>query len=75
MKIPIEKSALDSLKAMAQQLQDELDMLMDSLKELIPMFEEWHEEFPDYIGDKEGPALEKARSTIAACTETTQVLA
>ena len=42
------------------------DKLAQALRDLLPMFAEWHEEFPRDIGDKEGPALAAARDALAA---------
>lgn len=39
--------------------------LVEALQALIPMFEAWHEEFPDDVGHKEGPALAFAREALA----------
>lgn len=39
--------------------------LLEALTALIPMFAQWHEEFPEHIGDKEYPALQQARAAIA----------
>ena len=39
--------------------------LLEVLSELIPMFEEWHTDFPDHVGDKELHALMLARAAIA----------
>lgn len=38
--------------------------LREALRTLLPMFEAWHEEFPDDVGHKEGPALEAARAAL-----------
>jgi len=64
MKIQIEESALDSLKAMVQQLQDERDMLFGVVQYSVD-----NPEFDSMEFDA------MARAAIAACTETKQVLA
>lgn len=46
--------------------------LLEALNALIPMFAEWHEEFPEHIGDKEYPALQQARAAIAKAEGETQ---
>jgi len=40
-------------------------VLLEALKTLLPMVEEWHEEFPRDVGDKEAPAIKAARAAIA----------
>jgi hypothetical protein len=35
------------------------------LESLIPMFAEWHQEFPEHVGDKEHGALLAARVAVA----------
>lgn len=42
--------------------------LLDALQALLPMVQEWHDEFPRDIGDKEAPAIEAARAAIANAT-------
>jgi hypothetical protein len=42
--------------------------LLEALQALIPMMEEWHDEFPEYVGDNERPALIRARTAIARAT-------
>lgn len=71
MKIEIEESALDSLKAMVQQLQDERDMLLKQMRNIaaIPN-QEWGGDYEEIDG-----ARLIANNAIAACTETKQVLA
>ena len=61
MKIEIEESALDSLKAMVQQLQDERDMLLKEMRYIARI--------------STGQVKRVADAAIAACTETKQVLA
>jgi hypothetical protein len=39
--------------------------LLQALRELLPMVEEWHAEFPRDVGDKEAPAIAAARAAIA----------
>lgn len=39
--------------------------LLEALQTLLPMFKEWHEAFPLDVGDKEAPALGRARAAIA----------
>ncbi|WP_041862712.1 hypothetical protein [Bordetella petrii] len=39
--------------------------LLDALESLLPMLADWHDEFPDHVGDKEGPAIKAARAAIA----------
>lgn len=66
MKIEIEESALDSLKAMAQQLQDEHQILLNGMHDILYA----------HANDVHRPkAFNIARDCIAACTETKQVLA
>ena len=43
--------------------------LLESLTELVPILESWHEDFPDDVGDKEKPALRKAVAAIAAASQ------
>ena len=42
--------------------------LLDALAKLLPMFAEWHSEFPQHVGDNEAPALQLARTAIAKAT-------
>ena len=42
--------------------------LLEALQSLLPMLDEWHDEFPDHVGDKEGPAIDAARAAIAKAT-------
>lgn len=42
--------------------------LLSALEDLLPMFADWHKEFPDDVGDKEGTALDAARAAIAKAT-------
>lgn len=41
------------------------DELCQSVIKLIEILEDWHEEFPDHVGDKEMPAIEQARAALA----------
>ena len=75
MKIQIEESALDSLKAMAQQLQDERDFLLDACKALV----DWYglrntgsDELRDAIYQPNEIAF--AMEIIAKCTAKPEVL-
>jgi len=70
MKIKIEESALDSLKAMVQQLQDERDMLFEACKVVVEQADYSDEYIPVWAD-----CFDTARGAIAACTETKQVLA
>jgi len=77
MKIEIEESALDSLKAMVQQLQDERDMLFGASNGILPFVEDLQDEGPEGCGwksEKLCAAIVNAQEAIAACTETKQVL-
>ena len=67
-KILIEESALDSIKRMAQEVQDQRDELMAAVQELLNR--EWQ--------DDEGMetlenARKKSRKAIARCQESTKV--
>lgn len=42
--------------------------LLEALQALLPMFAQWHEDFPDDVGHKEAPALAAARAAIAKAT-------
>ena len=42
--------------------------LLAALEVLLPMFADWHSEFPQHVGDKEAPALQNARAAIAKAT-------
>jgi len=71
MKIEIEESALESLKAMVQQLQDERDMLLKRMRNISAIQnQEWGGDYEE-IDD----ARLIANNAIEACTETKQVLA
>jgi hypothetical protein len=71
MKIEIEESALDSLKAMVQKLQDERDMLLKQMQNISAIQnQEWGSDYEEIDG-----ARLIANNTIAACTETKQVMA
>lgn len=39
--------------------------LLEALQTLLPMLVDWHDDFPDCVGDKEAPALKAARAAIA----------
>lgn len=39
--------------------------LLEALRTLLPMVEEWHAEFPRDVGDKEAPAIAAAHAAIA----------
>lgn len=39
--------------------------LLAALQAVLPMLDQWHDEFPDHVGDKEGPAIKAARAAIA----------
>ena len=39
--------------------------LLDALTKLIPMFADWHAEFPEHVGHKEAPALQLAIAAIS----------
>lgn len=45
-------------------LHEAAQQALEALGALLPMFEEWHEDFPDHVGDKEAPALNAARAAI-----------
>lgn len=38
--------------------------LLEALETILPMLDQWHGEFPDHVGDKEGPAIQAARAAI-----------
>lgn len=42
--------------------------LLEALETLLPMVQEWHDEFPRDVGDKEAPAIAFARAAIAKAT-------
>ena len=46
--------------------------LLEALKTLVPMLDEWHKEHPDCVGDKEPHAIKAARAAIAKATGKTQ---
>jgi len=70
MKIQIEESALDSLKAMVQQLHRERDFLLEKMREISGIECDEHGGYWDAIDQ----AQKIADAAIAACTETKQVL-
>lgn len=39
--------------------------LLKALEAILPMLSDWHDEFPDHVGDKEGPAIKAASAAIA----------
>ena len=39
--------------------------LLEALESLLPMLADWHDEFPDHVGDKEEPAIKAARAAIS----------
>ncbi len=39
--------------------------LLDALESILPMLADWHDEFPDHVGDKEAPAVKAALTAIA----------
>ena len=69
MKIEIEESALDSLKAMVQQLQDERDACLYALKIVIDSVECCDDNIATWAN-----CFDTARAAIAACIEKKQVL-
>lgn len=43
-----------------------MQQALDALEALHSMQSEWHAAFPEHVGDKEAPAMQAARSAIAA---------
>ncbi len=39
--------------------------MLEALESLLPMLADWHDEFPDHVGDKEGPAIKAAHAAIS----------
>lgn len=42
--------------------------LLEALKTLVPMLDEWHKEHPAHVGDKEPHAIKAASAAIAKAT-------
>lgn len=72
----IEESALDSLKAMVQQLQEQQDALIFASKEVLAALHESRpiETHSVLMHNKHAKAIKNCENIIAACTETKQVL-
>ena len=47
-----------------------MQQALDALQTLHSMHSEWHADFPEHVGDKEAPAMQAARSAIAALSAT-----
>lgn len=47
-----------------------MQQALDALQTLLSMQAEWHAAFPEHVGDKEAPAMQAARSAIAALSAT-----
>ncbi|MGY6271041.1 hypothetical protein ACXIUT_15220 [Achromobacter denitrificans] len=39
--------------------------LLEALESILPMLADWHDEFPDHVGDKEAPAVKAALAAIS----------
>lgn len=75
--IEVSESALESLKSMAQKLQEERDMLFEAVKVILPFTEDLQDEGPQGHGWKSKEltaAIVNAEYAIAACQESTKVM-
>ena len=43
-----------------------LAQALEALSTLVPMYKEWHDEFPEHVGDKEATAIQLANAAITA---------
>lgn len=78
MKILVEESALDSLKAMAQRLQDERDELLkvaDLSLQFMCIASDWNVDEAEIDGEFKSTydLIEIVKNTIAKCTQTQSI--
>lgn len=73
LEIPYGSPSAEQQMSVAAELRRQHQAIVElraALQSLLPILLQWHEEFPEYVGDKEAPAIAAARALLTKHQET-----